>query len=121
MTDVELDAIEARANAATKGPWLTAEYAVGDEFSIGRMGGYWLYAAVDRSEPLVADAVFVAASRDDVPALITELRSARKRIAAAEAIAADWLQRAIADVENPASPAVAALTHDIQLALRGDD
>lgn len=61
-----------------------------------------------------------ACAETDIPWLVAELRKALTRIAAAEAIAADWLQRACADVEDPASPAVAALTHDIQQALRGD-
>lgn len=73
MTDEELDAIEARANAATPGPW-TWETDYEEE------GGYFLDGSDGedvgwaRSEP---DIVFITAARVDVPALVAEVRRLR--------------------------------------------
>ena len=75
MTDDELDAIEARCNKATPQDW----YAVTD---IG--GESWV--AFGASEDIVADncalddAVFIAAARADVPALIAEVRRLREEL-----------------------------------------
>lgn len=56
----------------------------------------------------------------DAQRLITELRSARKRLAAIEALAEKWLKEAV-DRNDECSPTIAAFTHDIQRAVRGDD
>lgn len=81
---LDLDAIEARAAAATPGPWATSS-----EWSV-RTGA--------RDDELVAcvqykdhgrDAEFIAAARSDVPALVAELRALRaERDAAARVVAA---------------------------------
>jgi hypothetical protein len=69
---LDLDAIEARAAAATPGPWTTSS-----EWSV-RTGA--------RDDELVAcvqykdhgrDAAFIAAARTDVPALVAECRALR--------------------------------------------
>lgn len=96
MTAADLDAIEQRANAATEGPW--ENYGGGEinqHFSLPEpwatvvstdvacmaycYGGS--AAGVERDE----DAEFIAHARDDVPALLAEvrrLRSADERVRA---------------------------------------
>ena len=87
---IDIDAIEARADAATPGPWMweISEYSAclfghnqksdhplqlikapikSDEFAC-----YW---------PNAQDAAFIAASRHDVPALCAELRRLRAELA----------------------------------------
>ncbi|HWB38102.1 MAG TPA: hypothetical protein VHA75_18950 [Rugosimonospora sp.] len=68
---IDLDAIRARADAATPGPW---------EMEVGDWAGDWAYASgptyysEETSSALrTADAVFVAHARADVPALLAEV------------------------------------------------
>jgi len=65
MTKQELNEIEARANAATDGPWMSVDSFIGvedaEDQAIGETG---------RDK----DAVFIAHARTDVPALIAEVR-----------------------------------------------
>lgn len=74
-----LDEIEARANAATEGPWDAAKvYPDGpcDIVQIGHdeHGPEWASEQIaDRVESL-ADAEFIVQARADVPALVTALR-----------------------------------------------
>lgn len=74
MTDERLAEIEARANAATPGPWR-----------------YTLYFVMSPSQGLIADigpgsasvnsdAAFIAHARTDVPALLAEVRRLREEI-----------------------------------------
>lgn len=88
MTDMsigpdDLDAIEARADAATPGPWVLAQVRK-DEVMLTHGGypdsgyGHWGYL-----RPY--DAAFIAASRTDVPALCRALREARAERDAARA------------------------------------
>jgi hypothetical protein len=78
MTEAELAAIEARADAAAKGPWVVS---VGWE--IGPPGRPPLAAAKQRvvnGRPLYSPAInaqFIAYAREDVPALIAEVRRLR--------------------------------------------
>jgi hypothetical protein len=81
MTLEELDAIEARANAASDGPW-EAEFS--DEESpvltgIGVKDGYHEICQTDYGVygPAMKDAEFIAAARTDVPALVAEVRRLR--------------------------------------------
>ncbi|MEU7771250.1 hypothetical protein AB0C44_07980 [Micromonospora taraxaci] len=70
-TELDLDAIEARATAATAGPWTTGEDGLvwppqmGDPVS----GSVWL-----------PDAEFIAAARTDVPSLVAEVRRLRAEL-----------------------------------------
>lgn len=83
MTDEELDAIEARANAATPGPWgahgcgSTHDLVLGDgekylqiahTRSVGGCGMIWNEAQI------TANAAFIAEARQDIPALVAEVR-----------------------------------------------
>ncbi len=62
---IDIDAIEARANAATPGPW--------DE-------------TLEAAEPTEADVVFMSCARQDVPALCAELRETRAALERARAL-----------------------------------
>ena len=66
-----LDEIEARANAATEGPWMGIRYPDG---FLGRViGGNGFGVAEDFPDD--ADAEFIAHARTDVPALVAALRA----------------------------------------------
>ena len=88
LTDEELDAIEARANAATKGPWQALvegrDHRGGDNFI--RVGGLddeapdmyvTLYYGATRTPAPPSDLDFIAASRQDVVRLVREVRRLR--------------------------------------------
>lgn len=80
--DLDLDVIEARANAATEGPWWAWDRGVGYVIALGEPGDVDEYNRPRRELPegmrtdigREADAVFVAAARTDVPELAAELR-----------------------------------------------
>lgn len=101
ITDAELDAIEARANAATEGPWESLATATGSSFAkqwreIGTVGvgrgtivgasSYHssVYGEVSGVRISEADAEFIAASRTDVPRLVATVRDLRSQLAIAE-------------------------------------
>jgi hypothetical protein len=88
---VDLDAIEARASAATEGPWLVEEaddvwelYAQRDRTH----HGYKLAKCMKSGQPYAEywpnerDAAFISHARQDIPALIAEVRSLRAQVAA---------------------------------------
>ncbi|MDX2513905.1 hypothetical protein PV355_01820 [Streptomyces stelliscabiei] len=96
-----LAGIEARADAATAGPWCTdaweiyqgTEYVPGISFWIGETCRGTSELGQDR-----ADAAFVAAARSDVPVLVAEVRRQAARIAELEAERLRVRTEAIADV-----------------------
>jgi hypothetical protein len=73
VTEQELKEIEARANAATKGPWVNEKDANGFEIWVAHP-----------NDGLVADALtlpdteFIAHARQDIPKLIAEVRRLRE-------------------------------------------
>lgn len=88
MSDLDLDAAQALADAATEAPWrvggppMTSEVWSGreadfDSFLVAQCTTRLNPEASPRSE---ADAEFIAAARELVPALCNELRAARERI-----------------------------------------
>lgn len=74
----DIDAIEARANAATAAPW---EYATGSETGYAEMLNIpsWDAISIDIREQ---DAAFIAHARTDIPALIAYVRELEAEIAA---------------------------------------
>ena len=77
---LDLDAIEARAEAATPGPWMEPRNGLGLGWTIfPKNSKGWSIATCDSG----TDADFIAASRTDVPALVAELRAAREVVEAA--------------------------------------
>lgn len=86
MTDEELATIEGRANAATPGPWnCRGSYSRRSTIFItagpSEPNGEEIPATADKMD----DADFIAHARQDVPALIAEVRRLRDEAAAAEA------------------------------------
>ena len=96
---VDLDRIEALANAATPGPWTTApDPGCGEVCDCGETCSREDHALIARSAaPTVglavvlaeerdeANAAFIAAAREDIPALVAELRAARADLTVAAA------------------------------------
>jgi hypothetical protein len=85
MTDEELTAIEARANAATPGPWATHDQGR-EDYSICRDNGNNtccpLFERIGPDDDSI-DGAFISAARVDVPALVAEVRRLRAELGAA--------------------------------------
>ena len=81
MTEHELTAIENRANAATREPWI-----VGDAYvptaSLSAVSVYGMGMEVAECQ-MDTDGTFIAAARVDVPALIAEVRRLRALVESA--------------------------------------
>ncbi len=79
ISDEMLDEIERRCAAATPGPWKSIVEArgetVGTDFVMTDGEDIYLRGAT------VADQDFIASARQDVPALIEEVRSLRRALA----------------------------------------
>lgn len=84
MSDEDLDAIEQRAAAASKGPWRSfvegRDQSSGDNFI--RVGGVDddkpdMYVWRDGTPATAADQDFIACARQDVPRLVAEVRRLR--------------------------------------------
>jgi hypothetical protein len=95
---LDLDAIEARAEAATPGPWrqTTSKRGYRDVLQTPDSYGDRMIAKIDQEAFIVsrrdarmlrcpnADADFIAHARIDIPALVAELRAAREVVEAAQ-------------------------------------
>lgn len=106
MTQAELDALRQLADAATPGPWTASPRSTD-----GRVDGL-LGAEINELEQpergqftSLADAAFIAASREAVPALLDALAAANARAEAAERRAM------VAERRLAAGPAAVALKH----------
>ena len=91
--ELDLDAIRARADAATQGPWWAWDRGVGFEIAVGAPAEDG--RPVDRLPDAMRtdigrreDAEFIAAARTDVPALLDEIEALRSVVEAAAAIVA---------------------------------
>ncbi|MGQ4437971.1 hypothetical protein ACN6LI_003337 [Streptomyces violaceoruber] len=94
LTEQQLTDIEARAGAATEGPWCTDAWEIyqGTEYvpGVSRWIGETCRGATSPEQDR-ADAAFVAAARSDVPALLAEVRRLQAELAkSAEDVA--WLR-----------------------------
>jgi hypothetical protein len=74
MTDEELTAIERRANAATREPWIVGDAYVPAILSAVSVYGMGMEVAECQ---MVRDGEFIAHARVDVPALVAEVRTLR--------------------------------------------
>ena len=93
---IDIDAIEARENAATPGPWYSDNSDnmddAGNHYSV-MYGDGWYLARVWKDlkqSNCVADAAFIASARQDVPALCAEVRELRAALERARALAEKW-------------------------------
>jgi hypothetical protein len=100
MSKLDLDAIEARCEAASPGPWTAKLGRTTDWIADGRCGGI---SDANGEEiittdsgvygPEEADAAFIAAARTDVPALLAEVRRLRAVVDAFATAAEDEVTR----------------------------
>lgn len=90
MTDDQLRAIEARADAATPGPWVADSNIYGKGKLVCCRNGSLpkgdrvaevleLLAGLD-SDSAIANALFIAHARADIPALVAEVRRLREQV-----------------------------------------
>jgi len=82
LTDTELAAIEARANAAAPGEWEASRHArnmhqISDVTGIIADISTWKTGMAGDDKETTANADFIAHARTDVPALVKELRELR--------------------------------------------
>lgn len=111
MTAEQLAEIEARANAATSGPWVHPNHRP-DEMGLV----YTAYPVNDAGARQVADSAqycdasdvanadFIAHARSDVPALVAEARRLRESLRHYECIHGHtWDDHAIAEMEEDAT------------------
>ena len=78
MTEQELSEIEARANAATPGPWdINRRYITLNGGDMGRVEYSALGPSVATDVQAMADGNFFAHAREDIPKLIAEMRRLR--------------------------------------------
>ena len=75
MTEEELTAIEDRANAATREPWIVGDVYV-PTASLSAVSVYGMGMEVAECQ-MDTDGAFIAAARVDVPALVAEVRRLR--------------------------------------------
>jgi hypothetical protein len=77
ITDAELDAILARANAASPAPWHVGHYrGVGEDYDLAGPVEPVMRGMVGSR----ADAEFIAAARTDIPRLVAEVQRLRQRV-----------------------------------------
>ncbi|HEY6115778.1 MAG TPA: hypothetical protein VI172_07445 [Candidatus Dormibacteraeota bacterium] len=136
LTSQQLDEIEARANAATKGPWGFYDgdnYAdVAADMQVTSPGSYNYREKVARledenywddqahedddedcaSEQMAANAAFIAHAREDVPVLLAEVRRLTDRVAELEEQMDRWRRTAyrVACTHEPDADAPRTLT-----------
>ncbi|MEO7836631.1 MAG: hypothetical protein ABIS21_03190 [Acidimicrobiales bacterium] len=78
MTEAEIAAIAARADAATPGPWVPYFTVHGDPYvTQPNRGQFGMVVSTARDDYGRADCQFLAAARTDVPALVAEVRRLR--------------------------------------------
>lgn len=83
MTNIDLDTIEARANAATEGPWSVYSTIQAESVVVGASGRLTATIATPSIAPDdygFANAEFIAHARTDVPALVAEVRAERAKL-----------------------------------------
>jgi hypothetical protein len=114
LTEQQLDEIEARANAATPGPW--EEHADYGPHFYAYLGGSYLRGVgtlnFGDGEDAEADREFVLNARQDVPALLAEVRRLRARVTELEGPAVEARAALAAlcyDLEDPGTAALGAL------------
>ena len=93
---LDLDAIEARANAASAGPWVLrlGPHAIPEVHGPKYGVAFTFYGEGEgENDHADADAAFIAAARTDVPALLARVRELEAQLAAAQpAVARDALR-----------------------------
>jgi hypothetical protein len=99
MTDEELNAIEARANAAMAGPWFSYYAGSSDWVIETTESESHIATCYRRHAGECPDASFIANARTDVPALVAEIRRIKQ----------EMYQEALDDMRQLAAPLFAEL------------
>jgi hypothetical protein len=84
MTELDLDEIEARANAATPGPWEAYFTLHGDPMVVEQGQGPFGAVTLPSTAPDdygKANAEFIAHAREDIPALVQRVRELEQTLA----------------------------------------
>lgn len=89
MSELDPDAIRARADAATEGPWVVHTAGTGIRGHLGQPDNPYAWVRGPSGLPIaerhnggtVADMEFAAAARTDVPALLDEVERLRAAVA----------------------------------------
>jgi hypothetical protein len=83
MSELDLDAIQACADAADEGPWTMEPSSLYVANSSGEVVASfdWLAESAEEWAQLEANARFAAAARTDVPALVAEVKRLRAALA----------------------------------------
>jgi hypothetical protein len=115
LTLQQLDEIQARAQAATPGPWTTDGWEIyqgAEEDSPNLLTWVGETCRADDYDGSRRDAEFIAHARTDVPALLDELKQARAAIARVRRLCADPVHQytvhrsdVLAALDEPAAPA----------------
>ena len=107
MTDIDLDAIQARVDAATKGPWLVK--GMYPQEVLANDDGLTLVATTHSSpDGPPSNTEFIAHARTDVAALITAVRERDATIARVlEVLETDHLPRPVNDWDRGWDRAIA--------------
>lgn len=80
-SSTRLDEIQARANAATPGPWeCMGETVFGTYSYIRKCKSHWPITETARNKDHEKNGMFIAHAREDIPWLISELRSAQQEV-----------------------------------------
>jgi len=90
----DLDQIQARADAATEGPWKAEHYAVDEDegrIRVTSPSDSDIYNTAEAVRPL--DATFIAHARTDVPALIALVRDQQAKLDRGNAALFDVLHK----------------------------
>lgn len=99
LTDEQLQEIEARCNAATPGPWA---WAAGRSTVLGEDGiiaadGEEIFVNCGRGagDPIDEDRQFLVAAREDIPALLAEIKAlkAERDEAVSDKQRMDWMEQ----------------------------
>lgn len=89
MSAIDLEAIEARADAATAGPWRIDTFDIGPLASICSTTRDYPGGWVETAKSFGADAVFIAASREDVPGLVARVKELEAALGRVQTALAD--------------------------------
>lgn len=95
MTQERLNDIRARADGATSGPWGCYGDGAHEVFDAGEYSdgdpGEVVAAVIDK----LSDAVFIAEAREDIPALLAEVRRLRGELAKAREVTDEKVTKAV--------------------------
>lgn len=79
MEKLDLEAIEARASVATKGPWFEDDRAASNGV-VEAEDGMTVCSVTNRGGSMMRNVKFIAHARQDIPALIARIRELEAQI-----------------------------------------